>query len=105
MSNMLETRRKLFWVFVSCISISFAVYVFMIQTTIFYRISSDSWLGKSTNLDISTVVLEARYYELSKNISTKVAYQLGFENAGPARYVRKDPSLSILQHDRERQRY
>ncbi len=96
---MIALRRKLFWVLSLCAIFLVASYAFFIQTSVVHRMAYDSWLGKSSSLELASQKLESKYYQLTEAITMPVASAMGFVNASGIRYLDRSSSLSLVNYD------
>jgi hypothetical protein len=98
---MIVLRRKLFWILaLSCFGLVGA-YAFFVQTSVVYRMSYESWLGKSNNLTLAIQDLESKYYGLTQSLTLQAAEGLGFVSIPTVKYLEREDSISLLDHGRD----
>ena len=88
-------RRKFFW---SLIFISFGFvisYIYFVQSSVFYLVSSHTYGSKQGEISAKATSLEAEFYKLSQTINPRAGLLGGLVEAKEVSFVEKDTSVSL----------
>ncbi|HEY4493477.1 MAG TPA: hypothetical protein VJB98_02565 [Candidatus Paceibacterota bacterium] len=88
MTNHVPHQGRTFWSLLVLFLVMAVMYVFFIQSSIFYLVTARTWSQDASGLAANVGKLEVEYYELSRSISEEVALHSGFAQVQKVSYVR-----------------
>lgn len=81
-------KEKVFWSMFATGVVLFVAYVFLVQSSVFYTLSTRKWDSEIVKTSASIASLENSYYSLSNQIGLDSAYNIGFVDLHSISYVK-----------------
>ena len=97
-----HTDRTMFLVLSAFVVVSFAMYLFFVGTTILNIVDRKSLENENRSLGSKVSELELNYLSETNKIDLKLAYSLGFKDAGATTFAARDAggkALSVAKPD------
>ena len=105
LSQFEEYDRRIFWGFVTLLSVSLAVYVYFLSMSVFAVIERKGAESRSSKINSHMSSLESQYVTLDKHIDLALAHERGFADISVPKYLSvgaSDKTFSLrTEHSRE----
>ena len=97
-------RNKIFWISITLVPLLAALYIFFVQSSVFYLVSTHERAGHMKLLVASTGAIEKDYYQLFRSVNEVLAHQFGYVELKESSYVRVRSAVSVSMETGERAR-
>ncbi len=100
----LQISPKYFWMLVGLLVSSIMAYVFFIQGSIYYSLSTNALSSLLQTQESELAVLESNYYKASEGVDITLAHRLGFIDSEHTLFVSFNTSGDLVGYANERAR-
>lgn len=91
-----EYDRRIFWVVLSLIGVTLAIYVYFLSLSVYGVIARKEAQSLLADLSSRVSVLESEYATLDKHINLELAYARGFVDISVPRYISREAVRDTL---------